>query len=124
MKRGMWLAAVIVAATLTGGATPLAHAVPAPDIEFIYDTTVRKQYSFANTSDAISPSLILVKMVRPIVLVCRPPGEPAVGGGPRSTCADFNDRHSVASRAGRGPSRHRFLIRLAACANSSSCWCS
>jgi hypothetical protein len=54
MKRGMWLAAVIVAATLTGGATPLAHAVPAPDIEFIYDTTVRKQYSFANTADAIS----------------------------------------------------------------------
>ena len=41
-------------ATLTCGATSLAHAVPAPDIEFIYDTTVRKQYSFANTADAIS----------------------------------------------------------------------
>src|SRR5271168_1901382 len=54
MKRGTWLAAVIVAATASGGATPLAHAVPAPDIEFIYDTTVRKQYSFANTADAIS----------------------------------------------------------------------
>jgi hypothetical protein len=54
MKRGRWLAAVVVAATLGGGATPLAHAVPAPDIEFIYDTTVRKQYSFANTADAIS----------------------------------------------------------------------
>jgi hypothetical protein len=53
MKRCRWLAAVIVAATLTGG-TPLAHAVPAPDIEFIYDTTVRKQYSFANTAEAIS----------------------------------------------------------------------
>jgi len=57
MKRDMWLAALIVAATALGGATvlaPRAHAVPAPDIEFIYDTTVRKQYSFANTADAIS----------------------------------------------------------------------
>jgi hypothetical protein len=54
MKRAMRRAAVIVTAALTGGATPLAHAVPAPDIEFIYDTTVRKQYSFANTADAIS----------------------------------------------------------------------
>ena len=54
MKRGMWLAGVVVGVSLTGGATQLAHAVPAPDIEFIYDTTVRKQYSFANTADAIS----------------------------------------------------------------------
>jgi hypothetical protein len=54
MNRGMWRAAGIVVAALIGGATPLAHAVPAPDIEFIYDTTVRKQYSFANTADAIS----------------------------------------------------------------------
>jgi hypothetical protein len=57
MKRGMWLATLIVAATFCGGATalaPRAHAVPAPDVEFIYDTTVRKQYSFANTADAIS----------------------------------------------------------------------
>jgi Protein of unknown function (DUF732) len=57
MKRDMWLAALIVAATILGGApalAPRAHAVPAPDIEFIYDTTVRKQYSFANTADAIS----------------------------------------------------------------------
>ncbi|HVQ97212.1 MAG TPA: DUF732 domain-containing protein, partial [Mycobacterium sp.] len=53
----MWLATLILAATFCGGATALAtraHAVPAPDIEFIYDTTVRKQYSFANTADAIS----------------------------------------------------------------------
>ena len=54
MKRGMWLAGLMVTATFCCGATPLAHAVPAPDIEFIYDTTVRKQYSFANTADAIS----------------------------------------------------------------------
>jgi hypothetical protein len=57
MKRGMLLAGMVVAATICNGAThlaPSAHAVPAPDIEFIYDTTVRKQYSFANTADAIS----------------------------------------------------------------------
>ena len=57
MKRGMWLAGLTVAATFCGGAgsfAPSANAVPAPDIEFIYDTTVRKQYSFANTTEAIS----------------------------------------------------------------------
>src|ERR1017187_9668322 len=53
VKRGMPLAVLIVAATF-GCPAPAAHAVPAPDVEFIYDTTVRKQYSFANTADAIS----------------------------------------------------------------------
>jgi Protein of unknown function (DUF732) len=56
-KRRMSLAALVVASTFSGGALtppPRAHAVPAPDIEFIYDTTVRKQFSFANTTDAIS----------------------------------------------------------------------
>jgi hypothetical protein len=51
--RAIRLVGLIIAAMLTAG-VPLAHAVPAPDIEFIYDTTVRKQYSFANTADAIS----------------------------------------------------------------------
>jgi hypothetical protein len=54
MTRGMWLAILVVAAMFGGSATPVAHAVPSPDIEFIYDTTVRKQYSFANTAEAIS----------------------------------------------------------------------
>jgi hypothetical protein len=54
MKRVMLLAALIVTTTFCGGGTPLARAVPAPDIEFIYDTTVRKQYSFPNTADAIA----------------------------------------------------------------------
>jgi hypothetical protein len=57
MKRAMWLAALFVAATLCGGAelfAPKASAVPDPNIEFIYDTTVRKQYSFANTTEAIN----------------------------------------------------------------------
>ncbi len=54
MKRAMLLAGLIVTAMFSCGGTTLAHAVPAPDIEFIYDTTVRKQYSFANTADAIA----------------------------------------------------------------------
>jgi hypothetical protein len=54
MKRTMLRASLVVAGTFCGSATSMAHAVPAPDIEFIYDTTVRKQYSFANTADAIS----------------------------------------------------------------------
>jgi Protein of unknown function (DUF732) len=53
VKRGMPLALLMAAATF-GCPAPAAHAVPAPDVEFIYDTTVRKQYSFANTADAIS----------------------------------------------------------------------
>jgi hypothetical protein len=53
VKRSMPLAVLMVAATF-GCPAPVADAVPAPDVEFIYDTTVRKQYSFANTADAIS----------------------------------------------------------------------
>jgi hypothetical protein len=54
MKRPMLLAALMVTAMFSCASTTLAHAVPAPDIEFIYDTTVRKQYNFANTADAIA----------------------------------------------------------------------
>ena len=57
MKRGSWLIAVLVAATLSGGVlalSPLAHAVPAPEVEYLYDITVRRQYSFANAADAIN----------------------------------------------------------------------
>jgi Protein of unknown function (DUF732) len=53
MRRATLLAGLLVTAMFSCGETTLAHAVPAPDIEFIYDTTVRKQYSFANTADAI-----------------------------------------------------------------------
>ncbi|WP_428343072.1 DUF732 domain-containing protein [Mycobacterium sp.] len=52
MQRGIWLAVIILAAT-HGADVPAAHAVPAPDVEFIYDITVRRQYSFANSADAI-----------------------------------------------------------------------
>ena len=55
-KRGRWLVALIVAATVGGGVlalAPRAHAVPAPEVEYLYDITVRRQYSFANAADAI-----------------------------------------------------------------------
>jgi hypothetical protein len=53
----MLLAALVVASTFSGGAltaAPRAHAVPAPEVEFIYDITVRRQYSFASAADAIN----------------------------------------------------------------------
>jgi Protein of unknown function (DUF732) len=55
-KRGMLLASFVVGATFGGvlADVPRAHAVPAPEVEFIYDITVRRQYSFANAADAIS----------------------------------------------------------------------
>ncbi|HET9875255.1 MAG TPA: DUF732 domain-containing protein, partial [Mycobacterium sp.] len=57
MKLGVSLAAVIVAATFSGGAlplAPLAHAAPAPEVEYLYDVTVRRQYSFATPADAVN----------------------------------------------------------------------
>jgi len=57
MKRGSWLVALIVAPTFMGGVltlAPQAHAVPAPEVEYLYDITVRRQYSFANAADAIN----------------------------------------------------------------------
>jgi hypothetical protein len=55
-KGRRWLAALVVGATFSGvlTAAPRAHAVPAPEVEFIYDITVRRQYSFANAADAIN----------------------------------------------------------------------
>jgi hypothetical protein len=57
IKRGIWLIALIVAATFSGDAlalAPRARAVPAPEVEYLYDITVRRQYSFANAADAIN----------------------------------------------------------------------
>jgi Protein of unknown function (DUF732) len=57
MKLGISLAVLIVAATLSSGApvlAPRAHAAPAPEVEYLYDVTVRRQYSFASPADAVS----------------------------------------------------------------------
>ena len=56
VRRAVSLVALVVAVTFSGGALappPRAHAVPAPEIEYLYDITVRQQYSFANAADAI-----------------------------------------------------------------------
>jgi hypothetical protein len=56
VRRAASVGALVVAVTLSGGALappPRAHAVPAPEIEYLYDITVRRQYSFANAADAI-----------------------------------------------------------------------
>jgi hypothetical protein len=52
MKRWKSLATVIVAATAVSG-VPLilaarADAVPAPEVEFVYDVVVRRHYNFPN----------------------------------------------------------------------------
>jgi Protein of unknown function (DUF732) len=54
MKLGMSFAALIVASTFGGSAVPLAHAAPAPEVEYVYDVTVRRHYSFATPADAVN----------------------------------------------------------------------
>jgi Protein of unknown function (DUF732) len=56
VRRAASLVALVVAVTFSGGALappPRAHAVPAPEVEYLYDITVRRQYSFVNAGDAI-----------------------------------------------------------------------
>lgn len=53
----MSLFVLIVAAMLSAAAlvlAPRAPAVPAPEVEYLYDVSVRRQYSFASPVDAIS----------------------------------------------------------------------
>jgi hypothetical protein len=57
MNRRKSLATLIVAATAVGGLTqvlaPRAHAAPNPEVEYVYDMTVRRQYNFPN-NDALA----------------------------------------------------------------------
>lgn len=47
-----------VAAAAVGGAAqvplPCAHAAPAPEVEYLYDVTVRRHYDFPVSTDAVS----------------------------------------------------------------------
>jgi Protein of unknown function (DUF732) len=56
MTRTTSLAALLVAAAAMSGAVPAivpaAHAKPAPEVEYMYDVAVRRQYNFPN-GDAI-----------------------------------------------------------------------
>jgi Protein of unknown function (DUF732) len=57
MRRAASFVALVVAVAFSGGALappPPARAVPAPEVEFLYDITVRRQYSFANGADAVN----------------------------------------------------------------------
>lgn len=55
-RRRKRLTAVIVASTAVGGLAqtpaPMAHAAPAPEVEYTYDVVVRRHYDFPN-NDAI-----------------------------------------------------------------------
>ena len=57
MNRRKSLAAVIAAVAAVGGVAqtpaPRAHAVPAPEVEYVYNVAVRRHYNFAS-NDAIS----------------------------------------------------------------------
>jgi ATP phosphoribosyltransferase regulatory subunit HisZ len=57
MKRRPLPAALIVAAAAVGGVplalAPYAHAAPAPEVEYLYDVTVRRHYNFPNGTDAL-----------------------------------------------------------------------
>jgi hypothetical protein len=57
MKRGPHFAVVALVAAAVGsglGLAPRAYAVPAPEIEYVYDVMVRRQYNFANPGEAVS----------------------------------------------------------------------
>jgi hypothetical protein len=57
MKRRTSRAALIVAAAAVSGVplavAPWAHAAPAPEVEYLYDVTVRRHYNFPN-NDALN----------------------------------------------------------------------
>lgn len=57
MTRGKSLFAFAVAAAVgavTQLAAPPAQAAPAPEIEYLYNVTVRRHYNFPDTTDALS----------------------------------------------------------------------
>jgi hypothetical protein len=58
--------AMIVAAMFSGGAAssiPRAHAAPAPQVEFVYNVTVRRHFNFPN-NDAVAYGYAVCDKVR------------------------------------------------------------
>jgi len=55
MRWYTWPAAVVIVADAVGGASPAAsaHAAPAPEVEYLYNVTVRRHYSFPDTTEAL-----------------------------------------------------------------------
>lgn len=56
MRVGTSLIVTSVAATVIGGAAfpPRAQAAPAPEVEYLYNVTVRRHYNFGNAADAVN----------------------------------------------------------------------
>lgn len=46
-------AAVVVAGPVTLALAPRAYAAPAPEVEYVYDVTVRRHYNFPNVAEAV-----------------------------------------------------------------------
>jgi hypothetical protein len=46
-------AAAAAAGCIVLTAAPVAYAAPAPEVEFVYDVMVRRQYSFTDPADAV-----------------------------------------------------------------------
>lgn len=57
MKRHSLVVVLYAAAAAAGGVAathaPRAHAAPAPEVEYVYDVTVRRHYNFPASTDAI-----------------------------------------------------------------------
>jgi len=54
MQRTTRWAAIIVAAVISAATyAPKTSAAPAPEVEYIYDVTVRRHYSFPDNTDAL-----------------------------------------------------------------------
>ncbi len=55
MNRRTW-PAILIAAAVLGAPLALAapaHAAPAPEVEYLYDVTVRRHYNFPGSTDAL-----------------------------------------------------------------------
>lgn len=46
--------AAMVAGPVTLAPVPRAYAAPAPEVEYLYDVTVRRHYNFASPADAVA----------------------------------------------------------------------
>ena len=54
--RSLLIASLVAAATVGAAVPPLApraHAAPAPEVEYLYDVTVRRHYDFPAATDAV-----------------------------------------------------------------------
>jgi len=54
--RSLLIASLVAAATVGAAVPPLpprAHAAPAPEVEYLYDVTVRRHYDFPASTDAV-----------------------------------------------------------------------